>query len=171
MLQEVAMWLFRSLIFMLPPYVANASPLVFSKIIKPCHPLDFGLFFVDGRRILGDGKTVEGFIVGVAAGTLVGAALVVFHLHSLTSSFVLSLGALTGDALGSFVKRRLCFKRGEHAVFLDELPFIITAFALHTVLVTSVTPDLWLAALIITPPLHIATNRIAEVIGVRKNKA
>ena len=63
-LSAVLSLLIKLILFYLPAYVANGSPVVFSKIYGPGHPIDMGIVFSDGKRLLGDGKTFEGFITG-----------------------------------------------------------------------------------------------------------
>ena len=49
--------------------------------------------------------------------------------------FLLGFGALLGDALGSFLKRRLGIGRGKPAPILDQLDFIIVALILVLILI------------------------------------
>ena len=42
--------------------------------------------------------------------------------------FSLSFGSIFGDALGSFIKRRLNIPKGEKAPILDQYDFVIGAF-------------------------------------------
>ena len=64
-----------ALIYVLPAYVANATPVPFAKILKKTTPIDGGRSAWDGRRILGDGKSWEGLFSGLAGGTLIGVIL------------------------------------------------------------------------------------------------
>ena len=157
----------KYVIFYLPAYVANGTPVVFSRIYGAGHPIDMGIIFSDGRRLLGNGKTIEGFLAGTLAGSLTGFFLVQFGLHSIYSSFTLAFGAMLGDSLGSFVKRRLGFRRGEWAPLLDELPFIVIALGLHHVAIYPIPLDCWVVALLLTPVLHKSTNVLAERVGLR----
>ena len=119
------------LVFVMPAWISNATPAAVVRHLPRTHPIDGGRCFSNGRRVLGDGKTVEGFVLGVAAGTLAGLALSSIGLHDVASSFLLALGAMVGDAAGSFVKRRLGYERGAHAWGLDELPFLYFALLLY----------------------------------------
>ncbi|MDD5096827.1 MAG: CDP-archaeol synthase, partial [Candidatus ainarchaeum sp.] len=62
------------IIFILPCYIANAAPV----LLGGGQPIDFGANFPDGRRILGDAKTVRGFVGGVAAGTVAAGILALY---------------------------------------------------------------------------------------------
>ena len=57
--------------YVLPAYVANGFA-VFSKLVKSRHPIDGGRLFRDERRLFGDGKSWEGFIIGFISGAFIG---------------------------------------------------------------------------------------------------
>ncbi len=169
--------------FLLPAYVANPMAVLFGGGT----PMDFGRSLRDGRRILGDGKTWRGLAGGTLSGVFLG--LVLTLLGSLADprlSFgdgpgvlgilvLLPLGALLGDILGAFVKRRFGLERGAKAPGLDQYDFLLGAFLLLLVL----APAWWLArfwtgeavwgllfVIVITPVLH----RVVNIIGYRWGK-
>ncbi|MEW5955286.1 MAG: CDP-2,3-bis-(O-geranylgeranyl)-sn-glycerol synthase [Candidatus Micrarchaeota archaeon] len=123
-------------LFILPAYIANAAPVVFSGGPK----LDLKRVFFDGKRLLGDGKTLFGFLGGLGSGVLA-AVVLAFLLPSLFvvaapsfetkvfAGFLLSFGALCGDLIGSFFKRRIGMARGEPSILLDQLAFLLVALA------------------------------------------
>ena len=166
-------WLLRAIVFIFPAYVANASPV----ILGGGAPIDGGRTLWDGRPVFGKGKTWKGLILGILAGTVVGAVLafivppaLAFNLpfnDRLVLGFALSAGALCGDLAGSFTKRRLGYKSGAQSMLLDQLPFL--AFALlfaapfHLV---SVEEAVFLAVLTIV--MHVLTNRAAHVLKLKK---
>ncbi len=129
----------KALWILFPAYAANGLP-PFSKLIKKKHPIDFGLK-IGNKRLLGDGKTWEGFGIGMIGSLVIGGIELLlwpqlndyslvyggFSLAYLTPLiiFLIPLGALLGDAAGSFVKRRLNMKRGQNAPVLDQLDFIL----------------------------------------------
>lgn len=160
--------LVKALIFILPSYAANASPVLTRKIFRIVHPIDMGRKFVDGKRILGDGKTFEGFLVGITAGCAIGYLLTLFSLHTLPGSFILSLGALLGDIIGSFIKRRIGIKRGDMFPLLDQLLFLVVSITLYSLLMKP-PPLAWVVyLLIITPWLHLLTNYLAFKLGLKE---
>ncbi|RLE70455.1 MAG: CDP-2,3-bis-(O-geranylgeranyl)-sn-glycerol synthase [Thermoprotei archaeon] len=150
------------LILILPAWVANATPAFLSKFIHFNHPIDFGKKFIDGRRLLGDGKTLEGFLSGVLAGTLTGSLLGAYSLHDPYASLALATGSMLGDSIGSFLKRRMGYERGQHAWGLDELPFIATALTFYhlfyddIIVVENIQPLLFI--LVLTFIVHNITN-------------
>ncbi len=159
--------IFSALILILPAYVANGTPVILSKILKKTHPIDMGMLFVDKRRVLGDGKTIEGFLSGVLAGTATGYLLESSNMHTVMGSFLLAFGAMTGDTLGSFIKRRLGFERGELAPILDQLDFVVGALVLYHTF-EELECSLVFIILVITPLLHLATNYLAYRLGLKK---
>lgn len=164
----VDLGVFFSLIW--PAYVANASPLAFSKLLRRRHPIDFGKYFLDGRRILGDGKTIEGFLVGVLIGSIAGhLTLATYTNPSLGSTFVLSFGAMLGDSVGSFAKRRMGIPQGQNVLPLDQSMFILIALLLHEIVFPGTVPPLAVPlAVVVTIPVHLGTNFVAYLIGIKE---
>jgi len=156
-----ALWIF------LPSYVANAFP----PLLKGKKPLDFGKNFIDGRRILGDGKTIEGFIGGVIAGSLTGLVQSLFNVNGLPemlpeAAFLISLGALTGDSIGSFIKRRLGLKRGDDAPLLDQLDFLLLSMVFASLFFTLTVPMI-VFLLVFTPIAHRITNILGYALKIK----
>ena len=174
----------------IPTAVANMAPPIF----KGKHPIDGGRELKDGRRLLGDGKTWEGLIVAPIAGMLVGVAQISIAYYfnwpfwELFGSFpdyiivlfALSFGAVFGDALGSFIKRRIGIKRGQKAHGLDQYDLVGGVFILLLIahwwtdgffinnFINNGTyyPLFSLASvLIFTPIIHKGVNVIAWKIG------
>jgi len=160
--------LYRALVFILPAYVANGAPVVIGRLLGDGHPIDFGKNFFDGRRVLGDGKTIEGFVGGVLAGIVVAIVLEEWGLHSLFGGSVLSIGALLGDMVGSFIKRRLGYKRGDPIFLLDQLDFLLGALGLYWLVFDDIEVEIFVLLVLITPILHIATNVGAYYLGLKK---
>jgi CDP-2,3-bis-(O-geranylgeranyl)-sn-glycerol synthase len=160
------------LAFIFPAYVSNATPVVVVRFLARRHPIDFGRVFVDGRRVLGDGKTFEGLFSGTAAGFLTGALIHLYTpwLVSLSQALLLSLGALLGDIAGAFIKRRLGISQGGPAPILDQLGFLVAALTL-TYLLSEIPP--WLDAytllslMLFTALMHVGTNTAAYLLGLK----
>ena len=157
----------ETLIFFLPSYVANGLPVISCKIFKRRHPIDLGKNFIDGRRVLGDNKTIEGFFIGLLSGLLVGLILTLCGLHVIESSIVLVVGTLLGDLIGSFIKRRISLKPGSPLPLLDQMFFLVTAIAFHHIIVGPIEFNIVLYGVLITPILHVSTNFIAYKLGLK----
>ncbi len=148
----------ESVLWFLPAYVANSSATLSSKLFKSTHPIDGGLTY-KGSRLLGDGKSVEGFLLGVFMGTLTGAIL-----GNLLHGLLLSFFAMTGDVVGSFVKRRLNLKRGEEAPVIDQLDFV----AIPLIFYPPPRPEYAVIILFITPVIHRVANIVGYKIGLKR---
>ena len=124
-----------TLYFILPAYFSNGGALAFGGGT----PVDFGKKDSKGVRWIGDGVTWRGLIAGTLIGMLTGAVQgllapsilsaigpyiitpIITDVHSgIIIGFLLGFGALVGDALGSFLKRRLGIGRGKPAPFLEK---------------------------------------------------
>ncbi|MBI2984793.1 MAG: CDP-archaeol synthase [Candidatus Kerfeldbacteria bacterium] len=127
----------------LPLLLANMLPVV----LGGGRPMDFGWCAGDGRRLLGDGKTWQGFFGGVFFGvlttwTLAMLALTPGGMPSLYRiweiddfQFIrhmgwLALGALLGDLTKSLIKRRIGFDRGQPWFLVDQFDAVAGAFLL-----------------------------------------
>ena len=111
-------WLSVRLLLLLA--IANTAPLVAKRWLGPSFsaPLDGGLIFFDGRPLLGSSKTIRGVVAAVAATTF--GALVLGM--SAPSGALLGGGAMLGDAIASFIKRRLGAAPSSRATGLDQIP-------------------------------------------------
>lgn len=163
-----------SLFYILPAYVANASPVVGVKLIGKRTPIDRGATAWDGRRLLGDGKTFEGLVIGISCGTIIG--LILFSLgnpgahRSPAEPFILSTGTMIGDIFGSFLKRRIGLKHGAPAPILDQLGFVIFALLLGFSfygLPSWFSVKILILLLLITGFLHFTTNLLAYFLGLK----
>lgn len=120
-------WLLQLLYFMLPAYLANMAP--------PFVKFWPGWNRPISRRWLGDHKTVMGFAAGVALGVL--TAFVQSRIDWLESlwaphdwfavGLAMGFGALAGDAVKSFFKRRLGIAPGSRWIPADQLDFALGA--------------------------------------------
>ena len=153
----------EALLFIGPSYVANAAPLLFGG----GNPLDGGRNFIDGKRIFGSHKTVRGFFAGVIAGTIMGVAESLVDSNLLLGGFMIALGAVLGDLLGAFVKRRLKMKPGSPFPVVDQLDFVLGGLILGSL----IFPMSWAAILLVvlvTLPIHLGTNFGAYLLGIKK---
>ena len=185
----------------IPIYVANASAV----IVGGGTPIDFGRNWKDGRRILGDGKTWRGLLSGTFLGMTVGFGLTVAASYLSTSEysylgltnfegfplmipllFSLCFGALLGDIIESFFKRRIGKDRGQDWIPFDQLDFLVGALTFSLLMseilaLTHLSPDQWffqhltiwhiLILLVVTPFIHLTANALFRMIqGKRKQK-
>lgn len=158
-----AFWLIGS------AYAANAFP----PLIAGRRLLDKGKMF-HGRRLLGDGKTIEGTIAGILFGLFYGAVQILVQpyiplnvggkelgLLTITPAIVILLvvGTMIGDIAGSFIKRRVGLERGASAPGMDQLGFVIVALLLVS-LAAPVSIETWVILIVLTPVVHWLANLI-----------
>jgi CDP-2,3-bis-(O-geranylgeranyl)-sn-glycerol synthase len=162
--------------FIFPAYCANAAPVIFGG----GQPMDFGRHFFDGKPLLGSHKTIRGFLTGLVVGTLVGLMQTLLFeqllfqystqfRYTVFLGFMLSLGALTGDLIESFIKRRLNRVPGSSLPVADQIDFVLGAF-LFSFPVSPPSLSAALIILLITIPIHLLTNFGAALLKI-KNKA
>lgn len=180
--------IFQAVWLMLPAYVANPA----AQLTGGGGPLDFGRAGRDGERLLGDGKTWRGLLGGVLGGLLVGglqvaaaasvdnpAALPTFDPGggpASPASFLvivaLAFGALLGDAVKSYAKRRLRLKRGESLPVADQYDFVLGAWILTVLLfprwfAVNFRPEAILVILLITFFLHRGVSLLGYRMGLK----
>jgi len=99
---------------------ANAAPILGFRLMRGrwSRPLDGGERWLDGRRLLGVSKTVRG-----VAFSIVMTALLAYGLGvRITTGVWVAVAAMAGDALSSFVKRRMGKSSGDQAMGIDQIP-------------------------------------------------
>lgn len=110
--------------------------------------------------------TVGAILVGIAVGGIQGA-LASRVGYGLAIGAAMGSGAMLGDSLGSFTKRRLGIERGHPAPVLDQLGFLVFALALAHI-VSPVSWETVLILVILTPLIHIASNAGAYLSGIKR---
>ena len=167
-----------SIWFMLPAYIPNPSAALFGG----GRPIDFGRRLSDGYRIFGDGKTYRGLIIGTLCGILIGLIQNILSPYiglpqfPISALFCLSFGALLGDLIKSFFKRRLGLERGAPLPLIDQLDFVFGSWLLSFIFVREwflnsflyKYGNIMIVVLIITPLLHLSVNYIGYRLGVKK---
>jgi CDP-2,3-bis-(O-geranylgeranyl)-sn-glycerol synthase len=166
---EIALEIFNALYYIFPAYCANGAPVLFGG----GQPIDDGRLFWDGKPLFGSHKTVRGFIFGLLIGTFVGwvqealAPSVGLPRGSTVLGFVLSLGALMGDLLGSFIKRRMNLKPGAQLPVSDQIDFVLVAL-LFGLFVQPASPIAALIVIVLTGPLHLFVNFLSYLLRLKK---
>jgi CDP-2,3-bis-(O-geranylgeranyl)-sn-glycerol synthase len=183
--EEVAVILIQSFWLILPAYTPNS----FAVIFGGGTPVDMGKNHRDGRRIFGDGKTWRGLIAGIVCGILIGSLQIfvetkVNHEYFIgfgsTSSgyfivILLAIGAMSGDLVGSFIKRRMNKPRGAKLPVLDQFDFLIGAWILvlifnHQWFFERYIYDIHLFGLIFILILTLLLHRFTNIIGYKIGK-
>lgn len=192
---DVGMVVLTALWLMLPAYLANMLPV----LVGGGAPIDGGRVWRDGRRMLGDGKTWRGLLLAPVIAALLTILLQWLVEHTawglswgfpgwgpwpwfLLVTYLMGLGALLGDALESFVKRRTGRERGERWIPWDQLDFILGGLlfgaAGYAILALAgiVPADAFLRLFtwprlaviaLLTPALHLVVNWIGYKLGLK----
>ena len=140
-------------------------------------PLDFGLSR-GGFRIFGDHKTWRGLICGIIAATVtlwletrLASYLPYFPPQLVRAGWLLGpllgFGAIAGDAVKSFIKRRRGFRSGDNWFLADQLDSIIGAI-LVSLLVVRLSWLVYLIALIGWPLLDLAVSYAGHRAGIKE---
>ncbi|MDD5032276.1 MAG: CDP-archaeol synthase [Patescibacteria group bacterium] len=168
-------WLF------LPAAFANMAPVLFKWLPVLVIPMDFGrdLF---GKRILGNNKTWRGFFSGVFASLVIieiqsylypfaaGVSMIDYKSRNIIwFGLALGLGAILGDAVKSFIKRRLGILPGRNFLIADQIDWIVGALLLGS-LFYSWSLEVWAVAILMFGLLHPLANIIGYWLLLKPNK-
>ncbi|MDH6263056.1 CDP-archaeol synthase [Bradyrhizobium sp. BR13661] len=100
--------------------VANGVPVLAKRLFgsRLAYALDGGARFIDGRPLFGASKTLRGLLLSIVVTTAVAPLLGL----DFASALLVGLGAMVGDLLSSFTKRRLGIEPSGKATGLDQVP-------------------------------------------------
>ncbi|MBD3163630.1 CDP-2,3-bis-(O-geranylgeranyl)-sn-glycerol synthase [Candidatus Woesearchaeota archaeon] len=179
--------LLQSIYFIVPAYFANMAPVIAKRlrILKEIsHPVDMNTKLEDGKPLFGRHKTYRGIIVAVITGILfayVQKALysiaffrdisIIDYSNPALLGILLGAGAITGDLLKSFFKRRINIRPGRPFIPFDQVDFVIGAYIFaYPAYAEAISFRLTLSSLIASFVLHIAVNHLAYYLKIRKEK-
>jgi CDP-2,3-bis-(O-geranylgeranyl)-sn-glycerol synthase len=99
---------------------ANSAPVLASDILRQrfVAPVDLGRKLFDGRPLFGASKTWRG-VVSACLLTPLAAWILGIGVHA---GLLIALGAMAGDLVSSFTKRRLNRPVSSKAIGLDQIP-------------------------------------------------
>lgn len=161
------LWIF------LPAGVANMAPVLFKSVDLLNYPVDLNKTFM-GVRILGDHKTWRGLFFGITAGALCASLQDIFwpNIFPFSSAWqwgaLLGLGALSGDMIKSFFKRRLSVNEGESLWVADQVDWILGALLVTEPIAGWTLLEaiylLWIGAV-----LHMLSNVLGYYLNIKSN--
>ncbi len=168
----IGLLILKSLYFFLPAYVANMSPVLLKWL--PFHQPIY-------EKKFGSHKTWRGLIVAVLMGGLVfylqklayisgftKFALIDYSGFSVLLGFLLGFGAIIGDLVKSYYKRKAGIKPGDSWIPYDQLDSVIGGI-LFSFFVYVPTISVIVILLILSPILHILTNFIGYWLKINKS--
>ena len=167
--------------FMLPAYFANMAPVIAKKINFLKVPIDFGKE-INNKPILGKNKTFRGLFFGVLFAVIIAYIQSIFYDNNIFSELALTdysnwmflglllgFGAIFGDLVKSFVKRRLNYEPGKPFVPWDQTDFVIGAIIFVFPLV-KLSINKIIIIIILSFILHIIVNHSAYYLKIRNEK-
>jgi CDP-2,3-bis-(O-geranylgeranyl)-sn-glycerol synthase len=173
-----------TLYFALPGMVANMTPILVKKWTKfLAVPIDFGLK-MGGQPLFGSHKTFRGFIFGILAAVLVAFVQVELFRRGILRDIsyvdygrtcficlgvVLGFGALFGDLVKSFFKRRLRVSPGKPWFPWDQIDYAI-GIIVFSALIKPMTLSMVVVMLIAGPLGSIIASRIGFYLKLREHK-
>lgn len=166
--------------FFVPAAAANSIPVVASKVEplkKWTTPMDFGKKW-RGKPVLGANKTWRGLFVGVTLACIIAAIQYAVWLppEFADKSFgfmvflggVMGLGALVGDAVESFFKRRINRDAGQSWFPFDQIDYVLGGIVFTLPFVQlPLSAYFWVVALYFV--IHVASVYLFYKLGVREH--
>lgn len=172
------------LYFFLPAYFANMTPPLIKKAKLFSflnREVDFGKKFL-GQPIFGKHKSWRGVILGILVGMV--TALLQLRLYQFSAvqkislfdyqkinillfGFLISAGAVFGDLLFAFIKRRLKMEPGVRFIPFDQTNYVIGA-AIFLTPYLKIDILVWVAIFILTFLLHIIFNRLGYYLKLHR---
>jgi len=168
-------WLF------LPAGVANMAPVIFRRLSFLSCPVDFNKQ-LKGQPIFGTHKTYHGFFFGIlaaiitvylqrlAGGPILDYALVDYNqINIFWFGFLMGFGALFGDLIRSFIKRRLKMEPGKLWIPFDQIDWIIGSIA-FTFFYFQLSYLMFFLALVLGGILHMLANYLGYLLKIKRAK-
>lgn len=138
-----------------------------------------------GRRVFGDHKTFRGFAFGIGAAMIVAGvqkylfldfaffrdfSMIDYGVHSAAVlGLLMGFGALFGDAVKSFFKRRSGIRPGRPWIPFDQLDFVVGSLLLLALVFIPPWQSV-VFLMVAVPVLHILTNHVGYYLGINKSK-
>ncbi|MCD6094637.1 CDP-archaeol synthase [bacterium] len=177
------LYLLCCLYFFLPAYITNMAPPIVRRINLLNTPVDFGKKWKD-TPILGSHKTWRGIFFGLIAGMSMAlfqkwlyqfsfikkiSFLDYSSINIFLFGFLISSGALFGDLLFSFLKRRRNIKPGKPWIPFDQIDYVIGSF-LFLAPFFKISFLAWSVILVLTFFLHLIVNYLGFLLGISRAK-
>ena len=163
---------------MTPPLIRRAGIFNFLDI-----PVDFNKKFL-GQPIFGKHKSWRGAILGILFGFLVAlvqgclyqfpavqkiSLLDYYQINIFLFGFLISAGAVFGDLLFAFIKRRLKMEPGAKFIPWDQTNYVIGS-AIFLTPFLKIEIMVWITLFIFTFLLHIIVNRLGYCLKLHRAK-
>ena len=175
-LQDIFLSIPSLVYLLLPAYIANMAPVLSRPWFKHLAiPIDNNRWW-QGQPLFGNHKTWRGILVGIAAAIFVALLQSIltpttqyanYERAWLLIGIAMGLGALGGDLIKSFFKRRQGFPPGARWIPWDQIDFVIGALIFITPLV-HITLTNEITILIGSFLGHVVVNRIGYLLEIKE---
>lgn len=179
------LYLLKVIYLMAPAGFANMAPIFTRKILKSLAvPIDSNLK-LKGRPLLGKNKTVRGLVMGIIFSIVMVYLQVYLYKYPFFSDmgffdytqtnilllgFLMGFGALAGDAIKSFFKRRVGIKPGERFIPWDQIDWVV-GLVVFTIPVLEIYTLKLLVYLLVTGfVLHIVLRHLGYYLRINSSK-
>jgi len=174
-------FILTAIYFALPAIFANSAPVFVKSISFLNKPIDGGRKW-HGKPILGSHKTWRGLFFAIVAGIIIVYIQRIFYQYEvfrqvsyidyqkesvILVGFLVGFGAIFGDAVKSFIKRRVGIKSGDRFFPWDQLDSLIGA-GLFISLIKPLTWQMWLFFVGFALIVHPLANFMAYKTGVKE---
>ena len=181
MTENFWMFILKCFYLMMPAYFANMAPVIVKKISFLSYPVDFNKK-LGNKPIFGKNKTFRGFFFGILIAVII--SYIQFLLYKMVSfsnisffdysnwivfGLLMGFGALTGDLIKSFFKRRIGIKPGGKFIPFDQTDFVVGALV-FIIPVFGFNWKIFLTSLVLSFILHIIVNHISFYLKIRNEK-
>ncbi|MBA4336768.1 hypothetical protein C0416_03265 [bacterium] len=174
----------QALYFMLPAYVSNASPIIAARlnVFKSlAFPIDRNKK-LNGESLFGESKTSRGFFVGISSAVIMAVIQHFIYIgttnhsiyltdyslfNSILIGFLLGTGALIGDLLESFIKRRIGKKSGQSWPIADQIDYPLGALLFVSIIFIPSASHI-IIIIILSMMLSALANLLAYLLGIKK---
>lgn len=172
----------KCLWFLCPAALANPTAVLVRRIRILENPIDFNRTFRN-KPLFGKSKTWRGLIFGTVMALIVFAfqkylyqfpffqniSLINYHQQSIILGLLLGLGAMIGDLIKSFFKRRRNIAPGESWFPFDQIDWVVGALIFSSVFYFP--PPLTAIALVIVGGLsHLVINYLGYLLKFKETK-
>jgi CDP-2,3-bis-(O-geranylgeranyl)-sn-glycerol synthase len=158
------------------------APVIVRNLFKKLAiPIDSGKK-LGNKPIFGRNKTWRGLIFGVIFAIIISFIQYLFFNNNifveislidynnwLLLGLLMGAGALVGDLVESFFKRRLNYKPGQSFVPFDQIDFVLGAL-IFTYPIVRMPIDVIITIIIISFVLHIIVNHLSYYLKIRGEK-
>jgi CDP-2,3-bis-(O-geranylgeranyl)-sn-glycerol synthase len=170
----LASLILKSLYFFLPAYIANMSPVLFKWVPFFDRPI--------WEKKFGKNKTWRGLVVAIIMGGIIfslqklayslgfrNISLIDYRDFSILLGFLLGGGAIIGDLVKSYYKRKAGVKPGKSWVPFDQLDFVIGGI-FFSLFVFVPKAKVVLILFVFSPIFHVIVNYIGYSLNLSNNK-